>query len=187
MKPPRIDILQFFEKKLEWRYRRGIPRRSGSAQVELGDARDVLPALHKFNADLVLTSPPYFGVTNYDYDNWIRLWMLGGPPLPGHKAHARYGNPELYEDLIFEVFEATRMHTKDSTIVYVRTDAREYTLSTTLDTLEELWPSHGVSIKYDKAGGKTQTGLFQDKWHKAGEVDILLTPRKSGQRRLNSL
>jgi hypothetical protein len=61
--------------------------------------------------------------------------------------------------------------------IFVRTDARPFTLETTLDTLEELWPSHIVSVRFDTAKGRTQTGLFQDQWHKAGEVDVLLTPR----------
>lgn len=177
MRPPKIDIINFLEKKLEWRYAKGIPPHKGRARAEFGDARSVLPLIEEFNADLILTSPPYFGVTNYDYDNWIRLWMLGGPPLPSHKTEARYADPERYEDLINDVFEETRRHSKDNAVVYVRTDARPFTLETTLDALEELWPSHRVSIRFDKAKGKTQTGLFQNIWYKAGEVDILLTPR----------
>ena len=31
---------------------------------------------------LVVTSPPYLDVTNFEEDQWLRLWFLGGPPFP---------------------------------------------------------------------------------------------------------
>jgi len=105
--------------------------------------------------------------------------MLGGPPLPKYGKEARYADPEKYEALISEVFSEVQRLSKDNATIYVRTDAREFTLETTIDVLEELWPSHRMSIRFDKAPGKTQTGLFQTKWNKAGEVDILMTPRTS--------
>ena len=30
----------------------------------------------------MITSPPYFDVTNFEEDQWLRLWLLGGPPHP---------------------------------------------------------------------------------------------------------
>ena len=30
----------------------------------------------------LITSPPYFDVTNFEEDQWLRLWFLGGPPHP---------------------------------------------------------------------------------------------------------
>lgn len=178
LSPPNIDIISFFEKKLAWRYRVGVPSTRGRAEVELGDAREILPRKTEFDADLVLTSPPYFGVTNYEYDNWIRLWMLGGPSLPSYRAAARHADPEKYEELLLDVFEETKRHCKDTATIYVRTDARRFTFETTLDILTELWPRHKLFFQSDIAKGATQTALFQRKWHKAGEVDIILTSRR---------
>lgn len=31
---------------------------------------------------LAITSPPYLDVTNFEEDQWLRLWFLGGPPHP---------------------------------------------------------------------------------------------------------
>lgn len=31
---------------------------------------------------LVITSPPYLDTTNYREDQWLRLWLLGGPTIP---------------------------------------------------------------------------------------------------------
>lgn len=30
----------------------------------------------------VITSPPYLDVTNFEEDQWLRLWFQGGPPKP---------------------------------------------------------------------------------------------------------
>jgi hypothetical protein len=43
---------------------------------------------------MLLTSPPYYDVTNYRVDNWIRLWMLGEDPLPSWETHVRFGHFE---------------------------------------------------------------------------------------------
>ena len=177
LRPPKVNLVAFFDEKFDWRYKKGLPQKKGTATTVCGDARDVLPRIVKFDADLILTSPPYCGVTNYTYDNWIRLWMLGGPALPDQRHAGRYADTESYETLIADVFAETRRLSKDKATIYVRTDARPFTLETTVDTLKELWPSHRMSIRFDVAPGKTQTGLFQRSWNKAGEVDLLLTPR----------
>ena len=163
MRPPKIDVPVFFAKKFQWRYAKGVPSNTGRARAKLGDARYVLPQIEEFGADLVLTSPPYSGVTNYQYDNWIRLWMLGGPPLPSRGTAHRFRDPENYETLLEDVFRETRRLSKDNATIYVRTDAREFTLQTTLDVLTKLWPAHRMSIRFDTAASRTQTSLFQDK------------------------
>lgn len=177
LRPPKIDIPSFFERKLAWRYKKGVPKMRATARAELGDARKVFSRIDGFDADLILTSPPYCGLTNYEYDNWIRLWMLGGDPLPTYRHASRFEDQNEYYSMMFDVFAEARRLSKDNAIVYVRTDARTFTLETTLEVLEEYWPRHRLLIKFDKAPGKTQTALFQQKWNKAGEADLLLTPQ----------
>jgi hypothetical protein len=174
MTPPEIDVCKFFERKLEWRYGRGIPKRSVKAEAFLGDAREILNRKRNFKADFVLTSPPYCGVTNYEYDNWIRLWMLGGPALPSFGHAARYEDKQKYRELINGVFTATKRLTCDDAAVYVRTDAREFTLQVTVEALLRIWPKHSLYGKSDKALGPTQTALFGNPWIKAGEVDLIM-------------
>ncbi len=155
LKAPRIEIKPFFEKKLSWRYRRGIPLKEGAAEARLGDARRVLSQLQRFEADFVLTSPPYCGVTNYRYDNWIRLWMLGGPNLPDFSSAHRFENREDYRRLLEGVFVQVKRHAKRNASIYVRTDARHFTLGTTVEVLGDLWPRHRLSSKFDRAPGMT--------------------------------
>jgi hypothetical protein len=61
-------------------------------------------------------------------------------------------------------------------IIYVRTDAREFTLQTTLEVLQEAFPNKKIDIQLRPLAKKTQTALFGDSSAKPGEVDIILTP-----------
>lgn len=45
----------------------------------LGDASTSIEQMRsKF--DLIVTSPPYYGMRTYVCDQWLRGWFLGGPP-----------------------------------------------------------------------------------------------------------
>jgi len=70
---PRRDVLRCLKIKAERVFRDGIPAVKGQAFME--DARK-LP-IEDESVDLVLTSPPYFNMQTYAWDNWLRLWFLG--------------------------------------------------------------------------------------------------------------
>lgn len=182
MTPPNIDIIQFLEKKLGWRYQKGILQCSlGTSHPEilLGDSRrTVLQAKSRLQADLILTSPPYYGITNYRYDNWMRLWLLGeGPALPQAESAARHGNQVEYQKLLEQTFNVCKARAKEKAKVYVRTDARQFTLETTVDSLRKVWPDKDLYYAFDGFKKATQTALFGDKEKKPGEVDLLLVPK----------
>lgn len=177
--PPSIDIIKFLESKLAWRYAKGIvSSKRLKPIIELGDSREVLGGLSEnIKADLIFTSPPYCGITNYRYDNWIRLWMLGEPPWPVGSSKQRYSNKLEYTTMLHEVFTACATHAKKTASIYVRTDAREFTLNTTIEVLKKIWPSKKMYLIHDGFKKATQTALFGDDAPKPGEVDILLQGR----------
>jgi len=70
---PKRDVLKCLKAKAERVFRDGIPAVKGAAYRT--DARS-LP-LEDESVDLVLTSPPYFNMQTYAWDNWLRLWFLG--------------------------------------------------------------------------------------------------------------
>ena len=61
-------------------------------------------------------------------------------------------------------------------IIYVRTDKRNFTLNSTIEILEKYFPNHNMNMinKPLKKDTKTQTKLFGDKSMKPGEVDIIM-------------
>jgi len=177
MGPPKLDPVQFIKSRILWRYEKGVRTIRGKSQIFLGDARTKLGQLQNVGASLLITSPPYKGITNYEYDNWIRLWLLGGPALPSWKQGQRYMNKDRYEEMINGVFAKAKGLMTDNGHLVVRTDRRQFTLETTVYALHNLWPEHQLLGKASTAAKPTQTALFGDKTVKPGEVDILVLPR----------
>jgi hypothetical protein len=187
LRPPEIEPVEFLRKKLKWRYAKGTPRTTGS-RVYLGDSVDLLSELSGHlgrrglqRASLLLTSPPYFGITNYHYDQWLRLWLLGGPPTDRRsdnrfngKHRGKFANLSIYRNLLIRVFERASKLMKPDGIVYVRTDRRESTLALTKQALKAAFPTHKLRRVDRPIEGKTQTRLFGNGDPRLGEVDLVL-------------
>ena len=172
-RPPEIDAVAFLKSRVSWRYSKGLPKSGVKSSIYYGDCRHWLKRYEGPKASLVLTSPPYCGVTNYEYDNWIRLWALGGPNYPISNTKHRYSDKREYQQLINETFCELREKTTASATIVVRTDARDFTLETSLNAIKANWPSHKIYRRETKSIHPTQTALFGDKQIKPGEVDII--------------
>jgi DNA modification methylase len=184
MRPPEVDPLEFLLKRMEWRYAKGIPQLVDS-RVYLGDSAEILPQVARYwanrhkRARLLLTSPPYYGVTNYHYDQWLRLWLLGGPPTSrriGGKHRGKFESKPQYRQLLLEVFGRSKPLLQRDGIVYVRTDRRKLTLNTTREVLREVFPNHQLRCKSRPYVRPTQTRLFGHSEPRLGEIDLILTP-----------
>ena len=181
--PPDVDPVEFMLKRIRWRYAKGRPYLNGS-QIYLGDCSLILTDVYKRLIDLdklpvrlIFTSPPYFGVTNYHYDQWIRLWMLGYPPAPNSsmgKHRERFQAEDEYRHLLETTFRKVSYLTSDNSIIYVRTDSRKFTLDTTYEILTRLFPKKKMTKKEQPVNGTTQTQLFGNRYTKMGEVDLIL-------------
>lgn len=185
MAPPALDPVAFLTKKLAWRYARGRPD-SGASQVYLGDSVTKLPELiakaksgKLSRASLLFTSPPYFQLTNYHYDQWLRLWLLGGPPSTariGGRHRGKFEHRDVYRALLERVFRAAACMMRRDAVVYVRTDRRAFTYETTLEVLREAFPRKRLFQRLRPVQGPTQTQLFGSCIPQPGEVDLVLLP-----------
>lgn len=79
---PERDVFALLVDRSRFRYE--TPPPSGSAITFHSDMRKLpeLLANYRRPINLVITSPPYFDVTNFEEDQWLRLWFLGGPTAP---------------------------------------------------------------------------------------------------------
>ncbi|WP_431987786.1 DNA methyltransferase [Streptomyces parvulus] len=106
MKPVRIPALEVIERRAA-RLLGAAPLAHGG-KVYLGDSVETLDKLRQ-KFDLVVTSPPYYGMRTYVADQWLRSWFLGGPaevPYGTHGQIARQPNQESFVQALTEVWAA---------------------------------------------------------------------------------
>lgn len=183
LEPPEINPKEFLEKKIKWRYAKGLPELSRSS-IWLGDScqlvsrlQDQMTLKNQRRFKLLFTSPPYMGISDYHRDQWLRLWMLGGEPdcvRTGQKHRGAFASQEEYKMLLSNVFLQSAELMSQSGYVYVRTDARELTLEITREVLRQSFPRWREMIIRRPYSKQTQTALYGDKAEKPGEKDIIL-------------
>lgn len=104
---PRRDAFELLRSKAAFRYE-SVPARR-RATVFNGDMR-TLPSLlgdSRRRIRCVVTSPPYFDVTHFREDQWLRIWLLGGPPHPSasrQRNDDRHGYAPRYWKLIADMW-----------------------------------------------------------------------------------
>jgi hypothetical protein len=184
MTPPDLDPHQFMQHKIEWRYRQGRPEETGDGIAVLADCTSELEQLAmaieqgtRPQFRMILTSPPYYDITHYHYDQWLRYWMLGGPSWPSKaedKNRGRFSSKVAYQELLDTVFEQSARVVADDAIIYVRTDKRTFTLETTRNMLRKHFPTWEMEESDQPVNRQTQTALFGDFSRKPGEVDIVM-------------
>lgn len=76
LSPVRVDTVGLIKRRAERVLNDSPPRTPG--RVVLGDAARSVTALRQC-FDLVITSPPYYGMRTYVADQWLRNWFVGGP------------------------------------------------------------------------------------------------------------
>jgi len=181
--PPEINVLDFFTSRIMWRYNKGRVDYSDRGHVILNDSVTELKSYYASTAskkiDLLFTSPPYYGVTNYHVDQWLRLWLLGGadkPSILSEKYKNRFNSMQDYENLLDFVFGECAKSMSDKGNIYVRTDYRKFTLETTKKTLKKHFPNHKMSEIFDSCTKKSQTEFLNNTTRKVCEVDFILQP-----------
>lgn len=108
--PPKVDVLAIIAKRSKRYYQARIPP---LGRVLLGDSR--IPetfAQEDKKFQWVITSPPYYGLKTYLPDQWLRLWLLGGPDAVSYKKQGQitHTSPEAYiRDLALVWSNVTRV------------------------------------------------------------------------------
>ena len=179
-KPPDVDPVAMLEDKIRRRYEFGLPVQAPATAV-LGDSRQELQKQTQSNAALLLTSPPYCGVTDYWNDHWIRLWMLGNPFRKNWQKSARFENQQEYKELITSIFTESKKHLKPGAAILVRSDQRRNTAEICTAVLREIWPNRRLLFRKSTAAdaGISRHHGRGDK--RAKEIDLLMPASRSPQ------
>ena len=81
---------------------------------------------------------------------------------------------EEYKNLLETTFRKISYLTDKESVIYVRTDSRQFTLDTTSDVLGRIFPERKMRKQEQPITGVTQTRLFGNHTTKISEVDIVL-------------
>ena len=104
---PERDVFDLLRDRVAFRYESEPPEKRGI--ILRTDMRE-LPRLvgdYARQIKCVVTSPPYLDVTNFEEDQWLRLWFLGSKPHPTYRVISkddRHERPERYWDMISDVW-----------------------------------------------------------------------------------
>jgi hypothetical protein len=180
LEPPERDPVEFMLTKVKWRFAKGCLD-SASGHIYLGDCQSILSRWEnqplETKAKLLLTSPPYYGVTNYFYDQWLRLWLLGWPAKPqssGDSCKRKFKDKGHYVAMLRRVFAKSEPLLKSNAVLHVRTDARQFTREATIEALEIAFPRKKLRSQKYSLPNFTQTELFDSELETKGEVDFVM-------------
>jgi hypothetical protein len=179
LEPPELDPVESMLKKVAWRYAKGRLK-ANESRVYLGDSRERLGTIGKQSrtrTKLLFTSPPYLGVTNYFYDQWLRLWLLGGPSQPrslGEECKRKFDNRQDYVGMLRSVFAKSTPLLSRNAVVCVRTDSRQFTREATIEALETAFPRKKLRSQKHSRPDFTQTALFDSELESEAEVDFVM-------------
>jgi hypothetical protein len=102
-RPPRRDVAALILRKSAKLLADGPPPPHPSALLMTGPA-DTTPALADASVALIVTSPPFLDVVDYEGDNWLRCWFAGIDPAT--VAIDRHRDISAWEAFVRRAFTA---------------------------------------------------------------------------------
>lgn len=180
LQPVRIDTLDVIARRAARLLEAQPPSHGG--RVYLGDSVEILETL-RARFDLVVTSPPYYGMRTYLPDQWLRSWFVGGAPEVPYGSVgqiARQPSQAAFVSALADVWRATahrchrraRLAVRFGSLPSARTDPSQLLL----DSLEEA-ASGWVVTEVSPAGTSTYQARQAEQFVKAGsavdEVDVV--------------
>lgn len=128
--PFKRRVFEILRSRAELRFSGTEPAFSGRAAM--GDARRSAELFRELQGTVsaLITSPPYFDVTNFEEDQWLRLWFLGNDPHPTYgqiSKDDRYrsrAETSAYWDFLAAVWEGVKPLMKPSAVIICRLGAR---------------------------------------------------------------
>jgi len=136
LEAPERDVFELIRNRALFRYESEPPK--GAATILHQDMR-LLPAkLIARDIKCVITSPPYLDVTNYEEDQWLRLWFLGGPSHPVRSRLSRddrHTSASRYWEFIADMWRSLGSVLAPKSHVVLRIGSRKLQPDHLLETL----------------------------------------------------
>lgn len=177
LRPPQIDPVAFLTDRIKRRYALGIPNLAASF-TRLGDARTELQKMSTQNVKLLITSPPYYDLTDYWNDQWIRLWLLGGEMRKNWKRAQKHSNLTDYQELIKDVFAHARRHVRKDGVVIVRCGDKPTTADTCREAIQTTWSTWEIFERRTKIRRRGKASGYGHGAKTIYERDLVAAPKR---------
>ncbi|EHB58719.1 DNA methylase N-4/N-6 domain protein [Mycolicibacterium rhodesiae JS60] len=180
LQPVRVDTLDLITRRAARLLEAQPP--SAGGKVYLGDSATVLKSLRS-GFDLVVTSPPYYGMRTYLPDQWLRSWFVGGAPEVPYGSVgqiARQPSQAAFVAALADVWRATALRCHPQARLAVRfgalPSARTDPTRLLLDSIEQA-ASGWVVSEVRPAGRSPNQARQAEQFVKAGsavdEIDVV--------------
>jgi len=166
LRPTPANVLQVIKRRVARLKLDTLPDCVGTPRISTADARlargySSVPA----KIDLVITSPPYYGMKTYIADQWLRNWFLGGPSkVPyGEQCFLSHQSPDAFAESLSQVWDRVgerlsgngRMFIRFGAIPSRKGDPREI-MDASLEHSRFSWEIRHVRRAESAASGKRQ-------------------------------
>lgn len=134
--------------------------------------------------DVVVTSPPYYGMRTYVADQWLRQWFLGGPSTIDYSPHDVLPNssPADFAEALGRTWKRLALRARDQLHLHVRfgaipsraVDARNLLLES-LESSAINWEIISLRGAQNADAGKRQVRHMRDHGAALDELDLHAT------------
>jgi tRNA G10 N-methylase Trm11 len=156
---PKRDVIECIKKKSEDVLRDDIPKLTGKAFSD--DSRKL--SLISNSVDLIVTSPPYFAVQTYAYDNWLRLWFLGYDYKDIHKTQVNTNSEEKYGEFMYKSLKEMFRVLKNNKKCFIIVGDVKKTYSNAGVKITKVINTAEFISKYAKEVGFIINGIIDDR------------------------
>lgn len=151
---PSRDVFTILRNRAEFRLQMGRPMVAGHASLcDVREIADAFPEKRR-RVGMVVTSPPYLDVTNFEEDQWLRLWFLGGPPRPTYgriSKDDRHSGARGYWEFIRGAWRGIAPLLKSKAILICRIGARNFEPNILrghfVEIVTSVWPSSRMLLE----------------------------------------
>lgn len=180
MLPPAASVIEVLRKKLARISDLNSTSPSGINNVKCLDARKAM-SFGKIKGPIVaITSPPYYGMTTYIQDQWLRMWFLGGaeevkyenPNQLCHTGQERFIGDlaKVWRNIAKRAQDEAHLHVRFGSIPSAKSDPREI-MKASLDEAER-WRLVSVRNAKTADSGKRQAVHMGSESEPVGEFDF---------------
>jgi hypothetical protein len=137
--------------------------RACKGTIALGDSRqrDALRTRRRY--DWVITSPPYFGMSTYVPDQWLRNWFLGGPSEVDYDSNGQmsHTNAEMFTCDLHSVWENAARVSNGGARLVCRFGGIHDRSAEPLDIIRDSLADSGWRITTIRSAGDARDGRRQ--------------------------